>query len=1178
MMHHSGNRKHLILSALMTVIFLVNTFMVFGVIQKPCENVYAEENDFSDQHETEDENKLILDNNFDSGNGAVSCSGSKIITLDNEHGKSLMFDTTSLSTASAAMDMPKRLSDGIYAISFDYYAATSGIYNAIRLKQKAKNAVESDKSSGTVAWVPTSDMICPFLHTESETTRADAGGTSYKRKDWGKVVIWIDFIKRKQTYFIDGKLIATTGMPEGFNGFNSITMEQNDGANFPGKIYFDNIKIWEICDTYKNPIEKQNTPNYLHTSVFVTNTSKNIGNIFYYDSDFNFETTFENLGKAGNYDVEYSVIDDYGDEVWKQNETIYLNKDEEIVRHIEPKVEKYGLYTYRVEVGNEKGVGRYEFRCSKANVPPIGEKNYKFGVCTHFRTPPGQSSFTPGEIILPLIDLGGYGMIRDEPYWRFVEQKKGVYSFTDRYKAMLDYAQAHDIEVLNILGYENLLYAGVDDIPLDGELKIAFDNFVDFTAKEMKKMFKKTYLEGWNEFNLKNGKTPEQYAILMKNMHSQIKKSDPNATFVAMCTALTPLDWIERVLIALGDNPGQYMDVISTHPYDHMHTPETGVIIENTQKLRNLLDSYGCQNVKIWWSELGWTATPSKGFLTEWQQGYYATRALLLNDAKQAVDKFIWYDFHNDAISETDTQKNWGMIRNASEDVPASAKYSYLTTVNYNKLVGNAHFKKEILSNDECFIYRYSRDNKSDILALGTLKEITRPTSLYVGCDSVNVIDGYGNSQKVKTIEGIVTLPLDAYPKYIEGDFCDRIYEVEPLFSLDKDLIKTAMNTTADINVKKRTNLDAQVYCETPPGIELVSQNDFEKDTAETVIRTSGAIGKKIIVNIKNGDDIIYSQTVPIEYVSAILISDFKITPNAKNKGRRMARLDIKNMLNDKPISGTIKFNQPECMAGRSIEVKDIQPGEKRTVAFPLPEATLDIVYDELSFDFENNLGEAISFTGDMKLPLSVYANKKPAIDGELSEQEWDYGAQMDISGMSMVGNMQGTYKGINDLSAVAYSMWDEDNFYFMTRVTDNIFCQDEEPKTSYKGDGIQMAFAEGADKKTGTELGISIYPKNSEECAIYCFSHTENADKVAKLINGEARAKRNGIYTIYEARIPWSEIFYEGFRPKAGDHIRWSLLYNENDGTGRLGFLQYGGGIGTGKSVAQYLDLELRK
>ena len=49
MMHHSGNRKHLILSALMTVIFLVNTFMVFGVIQKPCENVYAEENDFSDE-------------------------------------------------------------------------------------------------------------------------------------------------------------------------------------------------------------------------------------------------------------------------------------------------------------------------------------------------------------------------------------------------------------------------------------------------------------------------------------------------------------------------------------------------------------------------------------------------------------------------------------------------------------------------------------------------------------------------------------------------------------------------------------------------------------------------------------------------------------------------------------------------------------------------------------------------------------------------------------------------------------------------------------------------------------------------------------------------------------------------------------------------------------------------
>lgn len=1120
-------------------------------------------------------NTLVWQNDFDKNTTGIY-SGAKTGRVDTEHGKSLMFDTTSGASVISELTMPYALSNGIYAISIDYYTLNKHIYNAVSLTPSDSTAWNDPKNSYTVSWTPIGDKISAFRHNVGVMTRNDSGGFNYANGEWGNVVIWIDFNERKQTYFVNGKQLDSTGMPDGFNDINKIKMSQ-DGANYPGIMYMDNIKVWHIEDLKQNPIPKESTPEYLRSAVSVTNSSKNIGNIFYDESDFNFETTFKNMGTDGVYNVEYEVVDDYGDTVWSKSGELNLKSGESITKNIIPEVKEYGMYTYRVTVSNDNGVSSREFRCSKANVPPKGEKNKNLGVSMHFRFDKGSGRGEP-EIVLPLVDIGGFGMIRDETYWTHIEKQEGVYAYTDRYTDMLDFAQSHNIDVLNILGYSNPLYNSNGGVPLSGSYQKAFDNFIDFTVKDMGKRFGNTYFEGWNEFNLNANYTPEQYAVLMKNMHKQIKESDSNAFFVAMCTALTPLDWIERVLIALGDNPSQYMDAVSFHPYDSRHTPESGSIGENSKKLRELLDSYGCQNVEMWYTELGWSSTPNLGFVTEKQQGYYAPRMLLLNDANHYVDKYIWYDFHNDGINANDSESNFGLVRNELEDVPASAKYSYLTVVNYNKLVGNAKFKKEILANDECYIYRYERKGKSDILALGTLEEKVRPTSLYVGCDSVNVIDKYGNGKKISTVNGILTLPLDAYPQYVEGDFCDRIYEVEPLFSIDKEKIITPYNSDSEITVSKRTNLDAVVSIDTPNGITSEGKAEFNGLSAKTVIKSGSGEGFKVSFDIKDGENLVYSETIPIEYEDSIKISDFKMEINETNMRRRTGSLVVTNARNDSPASGKIVFKKPDCMIGRSIEVKDIAPGESKTIKFNFPELSLDVVFDMLSVEFITDTGETVTFDGDMKLPLSVYADKAPTVDGKLSKNEYNYDAQMDISGDSMVGIMQNTYQGHDDLSAVAYSMWDENNFYFATKVLDNVFFQDQPPATAWQGDGIQVAFAEDKSASTGTEIGISIYPQNSDDCAIYCYTHTQDTTKVAKLMSGEAKAKRDGIYTVYEVKIPWSEIFYDGYTPKVGDVIRWSLLYNENDGSGRMGFLQYGAGIGGSKSTAQYLDLELRK
>ncbi|MBS6832747.1 MAG: hypothetical protein KH216_08005 [Clostridiales bacterium] len=431
-------------------------------------------------------NTLVWQNDFDKNTTGIY-SGAKTGRVDTEHGKSLMFDTASGASVISELTMPYALSNGIYAISIDYYTLNKHIYNAISLTPSDSTAWNDPKNSYTVSWTPIGDKISSFTHNSGVSMRVDTINLDYINKSWGNVVIWIDFDLRKQAYFVNGKQLNITGMPDGFNNISKIKISQ-DGANYPGIMYMDNIEVWHISDSTESPIPKESTPEYLSSEISITNSSKNVGNVFYDDSDFNFDTSFKNMGKSGKYTAKYEIIDDYGDTVWNKTEDLFINQNETITRNVLPDVAEYGMYTYRVTVSGNENVSSREFRCSKANVPPKGEKNKNLGVSMHFRFDKGSGRGEP-EIVLPLVDIGGFGMIRDETYWTHIEKQEGVYAYTDRYTDMLDFAQSHNIDVLNILGYSNPLYNSNGGVPLSGSYQKAFDNFIDFTVKDMGKRF-----------------------------------------------------------------------------------------------------------------------------------------------------------------------------------------------------------------------------------------------------------------------------------------------------------------------------------------------------------------------------------------------------------------------------------------------------------------------------------------------------------------------------------------------------------------------------------------------------------------------------------------------------------------------------------------------------------------
>ena len=78
------------------------------------------------------------------------------------------------------------------------------------------------------------------------------------------------------------------------------------------------------------------------------------------------------------------------------------------------------------------------------------------------------------------------------------------------------------------------------------------------------------------------------------------------------------------------------------------------------------------------------------------------------------------------------------------------------------------------------------------------------------------------------------------------------------------------------------------------------------------------------------------------------------------------------------------------------------------------------------------------------------------------------------------------------------------------------------------------------------------------------------------KFENTEFGASTDGSVTTYEFKIPWSELFANGYVPK--DYLNLSVLVNDNDGSGRRGWLEYGGGIGYEKSAVYFKKIPLMK
>lgn len=156
-------------------------------------------------------------------------------------------------------------------------------------------------------------------------------------------------------------------------------------------------------------------------------------------------------------------------------------------------------------------------------------------------------------------------------------------------------------------------------------------------------------------------------------------------------------------------------------------------------------------------------------------------------------------------------------------------------------------------------------------------------------------------------------------------------------------------------------------------------------------------------------------------------------------------------------------------------------------------------------------------------------------------------------------------YNGEEDLSLQADFSYDEEYLYLNAVVTDDIHFQENEGSTYWRGDSIQLAMGT-PQEDYGIEIGF--YLTNDGEGRVYSAALEQTAwgaveDKILKLREQTVcKAKREGNKTYYEVSIPWQIKF--DYVPQ---NFLLNLIVNDNDGSGRKGYLEWNEGIGKTKS-----------
>ncbi len=637
--------------------------------------------------------------------------------------------------------------------------------------------------------------------------------------------------------------------------------------------------------------------------IYTRVTSAKVGNIFSENDEKMITAEFENvLTSTANANISYEVFDENGNVAERKSiGSVTLKAGEKFQKNIKLGINDFGIYKviFRIE-GNSNGES-FSYSSSKFALS-VADKlsNAETGNPKMRVNIPYIYDFGEWEKLKAVITDAGITGVRKDLTWYDTEPSKGNY-VSPNVTCWYEDAEKSNISNTVVLSatnpvYNNGIWANSYAHLLGAGAYAAWEKYVTYCAVNYQGLV--TDYEILNEPNW--NMSAQVYADYLKRANRIIKKFDKTAKVTGFVTGSVPWDWIENLLNIIKDNPSEYLNVLSVHPYD-FDDGDYKTVIENeswgirirddlylskTERLRALMQKYNCGGLGLNISEMAITSTT--GVCSPTRQAAELAQLMTIDAAQNKTDSIYWYCLENTMergdrdYTEYDIEGNYGLVGNKYDIVPYAAKPSYLAACAYNKIVGGGDFVN-MLSSDGAKAYRFKK-NGADRIVIWS-EETEQNICLDLGVNSVSVYDKYGNKLgDIKSDNGKFSFNAGFEPIYITGNINKfELSQNEIFVSKNSQNVSSGDTVRVNISDSKNRSLRAEILSANAIGIKNI--NSSAGTTAfDAEIQGTGNAEEALTIKLYDNSDLVYaakthfmSQSLTLNKLKGTGINDFTI-------------------------------------------------------------------------------------------------------------------------------------------------------------------------------------------------------------------------------------------------------------------------------------------------------------
>ena len=637
--------------------------------------------------------------------------------------------------------------------------------------------------------------------------------------------------------------------------------------------------------------------------IYTRVTSAKVGNIFSENDEKMITAEFENvLTSTANANISYEVFDENGNVAERKSiGSVTLKAGEKIQKNIKLSINDFGIYKmiFKIDVnsnGESFSYSSSKFALSVADKLSNAETgNQKMRV----NIPYIYDMTEWGKIKTIITDAGITG-VRKDLTWYDTEPSKGNY-ISPNVTCWYEDAEKSNISNTVVLSatnpvYNNGIWANSYAHLLGAGAYAAWEKYVTYCAVNYQGLV--TDYEILNEPNW--NMSAQVYADYLKRANRIIKKFDKTAKVTGFVTGSVPWDWIENLLNIIKDNPSEYLDVLSVHPYD-FDDGDYKTVIENeswgirirddlylskTERLRALMQKYNCGGLGLNVSEMAITSTT--GVCSPTRQAAELAQLMTIDAAQNKTDSIYWYCLENTMergdrdYTEYDIEGNYGLVGNKYDIVPYAAKPSYLAACAYNKIVGGGDFVN-MLSSDGAKAYRFKKNGEDRIVLWS--EETEQNICLDLGVNSVSVYDKYGNKLgDIKSDNGKFSFNAGFEPIYITGNINKFELSQNEIF-VSKNSQNVSSGDTVRVNISDSRNRNLRAEIISPGAVKTENINSSGGTIGfDAKIGGLGKAEDSLTIKLYNGNDLVYaakthfmSQSLTLNKLKGTGINDFTI-------------------------------------------------------------------------------------------------------------------------------------------------------------------------------------------------------------------------------------------------------------------------------------------------------------